>query len=374
MKPARLGCDLFELEERARAVMEAGAFDYVAGGAEDEVTLRDNVDAWTRRRLRPRVLRDVSRISTATTVLGTGVSVPILVAPVAYQRLAHPEGEQATAVGTVEAGSLMVLSTRSSCAIEEVAAAIGAGSQDRAPAAGVVPGPPLWFQVYVLADRAVTADLVDRAVAAGSKALVLTVDTPRLGYRRRDARNGFLVPRGDRGVVQEAYFGAEQSPAVVPADVAWLAERSGLPVVAKGVLSGEAARSCVNAGAAAVVVSNHGGRQLDGSVATADALAEVVETVGAEAEVYVDGGIRRGSDVLKALALGARAVLVGRPVIWGLATGGASGVAGVLGHLAFELDLAMALAGVPTLADIDAGLLAPSGPADLGSGSARDRP
>ncbi|HEV2369106.1 MAG TPA: alpha-hydroxy acid oxidase [Acidimicrobiales bacterium] len=340
--------------------MPRPSFDFVAGGADDEVTLRDNVEAWTRIRLRPRVLQDVSTVDTSTTVLGTAVSVPVLLAPTAYQRLAHENGECASSAGAAAAGTLMVLSTRSSCTIEDVA--------------GAAPDAPRWFQVYVLRDRGWTGELVDRATASGYRALVLTLDTPVLGFRRRDERGGFRLPAGvgmanvvaDIGVGQaggeavaeaEAFLRSYQAADLGPADVEWLAQRSPLPIVAKGVLTAEAARLCVDSGAAAIVVSNHGGRQLDGVVATADALAEVIDAVGSAAEVYVDGGIRRGTDVLKALALGARATLIGRPAVWGLATAGADGVRAVVGHLEAELGLAMALAGTPTVADIDIGLV-----------------
>jgi 4-hydroxymandelate oxidase len=334
--------------------MPRGTFDYMAGGADDEVTLRDNVDAWTRLRLRPRVLRDVSTVATTTTVLGTEVSTPVLVAPVSYLRLVHDDGERAMAAGAAAAGTIMALSTRSSCPIEDVAAA--------------APGAARWFQVYVLRDRTWTAELVDRAVAAGFGALVLTVDTPVLGYRRRDVLNAFELPEGitmanvasrvsSEVAEAEGLLAAYQAPDLGPADVAWLAERSGLPIVAKGVLTPEAARECVDAGASAVVVSNHGGRQLDGVLATADALAAVVDAVGSDVEVYVDGGVRRGTDILKALAAGARAVLVGRPAVWGLATAGAEGVQSVIGHLSFELAAAMALAGVREPAEADRGMV-----------------
>ena len=334
--------------------MPRGTFDYMAGGADDEVTLRDNVDAWTRIRLRPRVLRDVSNVSTATTVLGIEVSAPVLVAPVSYLRLVHEDGERAMAAGAAAAGTLMALSTRSSCTIEDVAAA--------------APGAPRWFQVYVLRDRGWTGELVDRAVAAGFRALVLTVDTPVLGYRRRDVLNAFELPEGitmanaasrvsPEVAEAEGLLAAYQAPDLGPADLAWLAERSGLPVVAKGVLTAEAACECVDAGASAVVVSNHGGRQLDGVLATADALAGVADAVAGDAEVYVDGGVRRGTDVLKALALGARAVMIGRPAVWGLATSGTEGVQAVIGHLSFELGAAMALAGVRSPDEIDRGMV-----------------
>src|SRR5579884_1834959 len=318
--------DLDSVEALARQRLEVGVYDYIAGGADDEITLADNVAAWSRLRLRPRVLRDVSAVSTATTVLGRSVRTPILAAPIAFQRLAHPEGELAMAKGC-------------------------------AAAAG-----PAWFQVYLLRDRDRTEALIGRAVAAGFSALVLTVDTPVLGRRARDARNRFDVPLdlqavNDASLARSLRAGGEQSPVLGPEDLEWLATTSGLPVMAKGVLRGDDARRCVDAGASAVVVSNHGGRQLDGVVATADAVAEVVDAVGDQVEVYVDGGIRRGTDVLKALALGARAVLVGRPLMWGLTVAGADGVQRVLGELTAQLRLAMALAGAPDIASLQPDLV-----------------
>ncbi|HZU73817.1 MAG TPA: alpha-hydroxy acid oxidase [Acidimicrobiales bacterium] len=338
--------DLDSVEALARQRLEVGVYDYIAGGADDEITLADNVAAWSRLRLRPRVLRDVSAVSTATTVLGRSVRTPILAAPIAFQRLAHPEGELAMAKGCAAAGSLMVVSTRASCPVEDVAAAAG----------------PAWFQVYLLRDRDRTEALIGRAVAAGFSALVLTVDTPVLGRRARDARNRFDVPLdlqavNDASLARSLRAGGEQSPVLGPEDLEWLATTSGLPVMAKGVLRGDDARRCVDAGASAVVVSNHGGRQLDGVVATADAVAEVVDAVGDQVEVYVDGGIRRGTDVLKALALGARAVLVGRPLMWGLTVAGADGVQRVLGELTAQLRLAMALAGAPDIASLQPDLV-----------------
>lgn len=346
--------DLAEEERRAREALAGDVWDYLAGGADDELTLADNLAAWGRVRLRPRVLRDVSRVSTATMVLSSPVDVPILVAPVAFQRLAHAEGEVAMARAAARAGTLMVVSTRSSMALEEVAAAAGGR---------------WWFQVYVLADRGWTDELVARAVAAGGcQALVLTGDTPVLGNRRRDALNQFRLPpgvamanlasgpEGPEATTPEAL----QSRAVTFDDIERLASSSGLPVVVKGVLRGDDAVSCLEAGAAAIVVSNHGGRQLDGAVATARALPEVVHAVAGRAEVYVDGGIRQGRDVLAAVALGARAVLVGRPPVWGLANGGAPGAERVLKVLATELVLAMALAGAADLAALTPDLVAPA--------------
>jgi 4-hydroxymandelate oxidase len=347
--------DLSALEEEARARLDPGVYDFYAGGAGHELTLADNVAAWSSLRFRPRVLRDVGAVSMETTALGTQLSLPVLVAPVAHQRMVHPEGEIAMARGTAAAGSVMVVSTRSSTALEDVPAAAGDA--------------PRWFQLYVLRDRGWTAELVDRAREAGYGAIVLTVDTPLLGRHLREVRDGFELP-ADFGMANAPMSTAaraatrydvsariEQAPDLTFADIGWLAERSRLPVVAKGVLRGDDAVSCLDAGATAVIVSNHGGRQLDGAVATAHALPDVVDAVAGRAEVYADGGIRGGTDVLRALALGARAVLVGRPALWGLATGGAEGVRAVLDHLRAELDLAMALSGTPDLAAVGPDLL-----------------
>jgi 4-hydroxymandelate oxidase len=361
--------DLAALEERARVVLGRAAYDFVAGGADEEETLADNIAAWSRLRVRPRVLRDVRLVSTGVRVLGTPLASPLLVAPIGFQRLAHPDGEEATTRGARSAGALMVAPTRSSVTFERI---------------GEAASGPWWCQVYLLRDRGWTEALVDRAVGAGATALILTVDTPFLGRKRRDERNAFSFPEGvtvanlpDEGGaadVAQRPEGARQSPAVTFDDLSWLEGTWGLPVVAKGVLRGDDAVACVEAGASAVVVSNHGGRQLDGSVSTAEALDEVVSAVDGRAEVYVDGGIRRGSDVLKALALGAQAVLVGRPVMWGLACGGEKGVAGVLGQLREELALAMALCGVPEVADVTPDLLAPAPTISVASSSGRARP
>ncbi len=330
-----------ELEAAARAVLDPATYDFFAGGAAEERTLAGNLSSWDELWLRPRVLRDVSSVDTSTTALGSNIASPIGVAPTAFHRLAHPDAEPATASGSAAAGALFVLSTRSSTPIEDVASASG--------------GAPWWYQVYVLRDRGLTESLVQRAAACGARALVLTGDTPRLGVRNRDVRNAFAT-RSDAGGVESLDRpgdGGEQSPAATVADIAWLREVSGgLPVLVKGILRGDEASRCLEAGAAGVLVSNHGGRQLDGAVPTAWALPEVVEAVGDRGEVHVDGGVRRGTDVVKALALGARSVFVGRPVLWGLATGGADGVAAVLDALRDELVLAMALCGCSSVADL----------------------
>ena len=339
--------DLAELEEQARRVLPRGVYDYFAGAAGDELTLADNVAAWDRVRLRPRVLRDVSSVDTRTTVLGTPVATPVLVAPTAFQRMAHPDGEVATAVGAAAAGSLMVLSTRSTTSAEDVAAA--------------APDAPRWYQVYVLQDRQRTEALVKRAVAAGYGALMLTGDTPLLGRRLRDVRNEFELPANIGSAVADGGGGnlVDQAADVTFDDIGWLLELSGLPVLVKGVLRGDDASAAIDAGAAGVVVSNHGGRQLDGAIASADALPEVVDAVGDAGEVYVDGGIRRGIDVVRALAMGATGVLVGRPALWGLSTGGADGVRRVLRALTHEFQLAMALCGACTVGEISPDLVAP---------------
>ena len=345
-----------ELYARAREVLTSSAHDYYAGGSDDEVTLGESRQSWSRLRLRPHVLRDVSQVSTHTTVLGRPVALPVLVAPMAYQRMAHDDGERATARAAARVGTTMIVSTLATVALEDVAASLPD------PADG-------WFQLYVHRDRGWTGELVRRAVAAGYAAIVLTVDLPVLGLRRRDERNGFTLPQGmqmanvgapvpaGEGSGLGSYARAELDPALTPADIGWLREVSGLPVVVKGVLRGDDARVCVDAGASAVAVSTHGGRQLDTAIATADALPEVVDAVDGQVEVYVDGGIRLGTDVLKALALGARAVLLGRPVLWGLAVGGEQGVVDVLEQLRAELARAMALAGSAGVGDLERDLV-----------------
>jgi 4-hydroxymandelate oxidase len=332
------------LQQRARELLPEPVYDYYATGAGQEHTLEANLAAWSELTLRPRVLRDVSQVDLSTTVLGEPMPHPILVAPTASQRLCHPDGELATARGAAQAGSLMVISTRASATIEAIAAA--------------APEAPRWFQVYVMRDRDWTTELVQRAEAAGATALMLTGDTPYVGSKRRATKSVLdsvsMANRPSRAPIDQ---GDAHDASITFDVIAWLREQSGLPVIVKGVLRGDDARRCIEAGATAVVVSNHGGRQLDRAVATARALPEVVASVGDDAEVYVDGGIRHGVDVLCALALGARAVLIGRPVLWGLATGGADGVAAVLQGLRDELHEAAALAGAATVAEITDDLL-----------------
>jgi len=337
--------DAAELQRRARELLPRAVYDYYAGGAGRERTLRGNQKAWRRTWLAPRVLRDVSAVDTAVAVLGTALATPVCVAPTAYHGLASPAGELATAAGVARAGALFVLSTRCSRPIEEVADVLAAE------------GGSWWFQVYVLRDRNLTASLVRRAAAAGAGALVLTADTPVVGRKRRNSADGvvtdeeFLVNLGPLGDLSAA----DQAADVLFTDIGWLAEISGLPVIVKGVLRPDDALACAAAGAAGVIVSNHGGRQLDGAVPTALALPGVAAALQEQpggCEVYADGGIRTGDDVLAGLALGAGAVFVGRPVLWALAAGGADGVQSLLTGLTGDLAHSMALAGAATVPQI----------------------
>jgi 4-hydroxymandelate oxidase len=339
-----------DFEEAARRRLPEMVFDYYAGGSGDEWTLQENRRAFDRWIIRPRVLVDVSTVDTRTSVLGAEIPFPILLAPTAFQRMAHREGELATARGCNELDTIMVLSTISTVPLEEVA---GTGVRR-------------WFQLYVLKDRDLTAELVKRAHAAGYEAVVLTVDTPILGRRLRDERNQFSLPPGiglanlegmglpdSTGSGLFSFFLDRHDASLTWDDVAWLRSLSPLPVILKGVVTAEDTRLAVQAGADGIVVSNHGGRQLDGGAATLDSLTEVVEAADGRTEILLDGGVRRGSDVFKALALGARAVMVGRPYLWGLAVAGAEGVRRVLEILRDDLILTMALAGRPRVEDID---------------------
>jgi 4-hydroxymandelate oxidase len=323
--------NVWDYERLAEEKLDANAQAYFAGGAGDEVTLRDNVAAFERRKLRPRVLVDVGEVSTATTVLGTEIALPVLIAPLAMQRMAHPEGEEATARAAAAAGTIMCLSAAATCAPKE----LDSGHR--------------WFQVYVWRERAKTEAAIDEAVAAGYSALVLTVDVPYIGRRERDLRVDFKVPEGL--TVQGDLFGQNFDATISWRDLEWLANY-GLPVVVKGLLTAEDAQLACEHGAAAVVVSNHGGRQLDGVPASLDVLEEVVDAVEGRAEVLLDGGVRRGVDVLKALALGARAVLIGRAMLWGLAVAGEEGVADVLRMFREEIELGLALLGCTSPADV----------------------
>ncbi|MET0634149.1 MAG: alpha-hydroxy acid oxidase [Xanthobacteraceae bacterium] len=346
--------DFDALEERARARLAPAAYAFAAAGADDEITTADNVAAWRRLRLRPRMLNDITKIDTGVSILGVRLETPIMVAPFGRHRLFHPDGERATARGAAAAGSVFVLPTTSTVSMEDVAAEPGAA--------------PRWFQLYLPPDRELAENLIDRAAAAGFGAVVLTVDQPVYGSSPRAARAP-LKPSPDirnanlpgQPIAQNSYKPDYSGRVTFPAtwrDLEWLVRRSSIDVLVKGVLRGDDALRCVEAGAKAVIVSNHGGRHLDASVATADALPEIAAAVARKAELYVDGGIRRGTDIVKALALGARAVLVARPVIWGLALDGADGVRAVLDHLRAELVRSMALCGTARLDEITPDLVA----------------
>ena len=343
---------LEDLEREARHTIGEMAYAYYSGGADDERLLEGNVGAWGHWQLHPHVLAGLAEVSTATTLLGSPVNSPVAIAPTALQGLAHAEGEVACARGAAEAGALLILSSLATCPLEDVAAA--------------APDAPRWMQIYILRERGRTKDLVRRAAEHGYRALVLTVDAPVPGLRLREWRTGVHLPddlalpnlAGDStdsaregGFMAVVTHGFE--PALTPDDIGWLAGLSDLPVVVKGVQRGDDAIRCVEAGASAVVVSNHGARQLADAPATADILDEIVDAVGARAEVYVDGGVRRAPDVAKALALGARATLVGRPSLWALATGGSDGVAGLLRWYEAELRRTMHLCGAATVDAID---------------------
>lgn len=360
MEGAISALNLFELEPLAKAKLAPEAYDYYASGADDELTLRRNQEAFRQLELHYRVLVDVSRVDTRVQVLGHELAMPVMIAPTAFHRLAHPQGELATVRAAGAAGTLTVLSTLSTTRVEEVVAA----------ATG-----PVWFQLYVYKDRAATRELVARVEAAGASALVLTVDAPFLGRRERDVRNRFALPAGLRvenvhGATGEvgraeaqsglaAYFAQLLDAKLTWEDVAWLRGLTRLPLILKGLVRPDDARRAVEAGADGIVVSNHGGRQLDTAPATIDVLPRIAEAVGGRAELLLDGGVRRGTDVVKALALGARAVLLGRPILWGLALGGQAGVAEVLAIMRRELELAMALCGCPSLAEITPDLVEP---------------
>jgi 4-hydroxymandelate oxidase len=352
--------NLREYEALARESMTASAFDYYAGGADDEVTLADNEASWRRMRLHPRVLVDVSAVDASTTILGARLSMPVLTAPCALNRLAHSDGERGVARAAAGAGIIQVLSTASSTSLEDVAAA--------------EPGGQRWFQLYCYRDREVTRDLVRRAEAAGYAALCVTVDLPVLGRREREIRSSFHAPpaiglanlapyakdtipavAGQSGLA--TYASARWDPSLSWRSIEWIRSITTLPVVLKGILTAADARLAVEHGCAAVVVSNHGGRQLDTCVSTCDALRSIADSLEGSTELLVDGGIRRGTDVVKAIALGARAVLIGRPYLWALAANGEAGVREALELLRAEIVMAMTLCGRVDVTQIDRAVL-----------------
>jgi isopentenyl diphosphate isomerase/L-lactate dehydrogenase-like FMN-dependent dehydrogenase len=349
--------NVWDFERLAAGRLDAGVLGYFAGGAWDERTLADNVAAYGRWQLRPRVLVDVSGVDAQTTVLGTPVSMPLLVAPVALQRLVDPDGELAMARAAAQAGTIMCLSTIATASPSEVASA--------------APGAPRWLQVYVFRDRGVTRAIVDEAMAAGFGALALTVDAPRAGRRERDLQTGFQLPPEVTVPAIAAAVGGETCP--TPAEIFELLDTTltwadferfaaewPLPLLVKGIQTAEDARLACEHGAAAIVVSNHGGRQLDGVAATIDLLPAIAEAVDGRVEILLDGGVRRGTDVLKALALGARAVLAGRAVLWGLAAQGESGALRVLEIMREEIELGLTLLGCPTPEHVTAAHVAPA--------------
>ena len=310
--------NLHEFERAAQAKLPAEIYDYFAGGANDEITVRENQSAYSRIRLQYRVLRDVSRRSLTTTVLSHPLSLPIFIAPTAFHCLAHPEGELATARAAARAGVIMISSMVATMAIEEVA-----------KANATIPGaPPLWSQLYILPDRGFTTEMIRRAEAAGCSVLVVTVDSPVFGQRERDIRHRFHELPNGLSLANFTATGRAAPPLfefkadLTWEDVSWLRTTTDLPILLKGIIHPEDACLALAHGADGIIVSNHGGRQLDTAVATIEALPEIVDAVAGRLPVLIDGGIRRGTDVLKALSLGADSVAIGRPVLWGLAVAG----------------------------------------------------
>jgi 4-hydroxymandelate oxidase len=349
-----------DYESLAQTRMTPQAWAYFAGGSADEQTLAENAAAFRRLSLRARVLRDLDGGTTQLDLFGHSLTAPLLLAPIAYQMLAHPDGERASVLGAGAAQTAMVVSTQASVSLEDIAQAAAA---------------PLWFQLYVQPDRSFTESLVRRAEAAGYRALVVTVDAPISGIRNREQRAGFALPAGVEAVnlrgMPSPLLDAQQSlpggqlllggPLLAAAptwrDIAWLRGVTRLPILLKGIMTAEDATRAIAEGADGIVISNHGGRTLDTQPATITVLPKIVQTVGGRVPVLIDGGIRRGSDIIKALALGARAVLIGRPYIYGLAAAGAPGVCHVLRILRAEFEAAMALTGCRTLADTDTSLI-----------------
>jgi 4-hydroxymandelate oxidase len=348
--------NLSDFESAARELLEPGVYDWIAGGATDESTLAENVAAWRRISIVPKVLCGGPAIDTSTTVLGWSVPHPLIIAPMAYQRVATPEGEIAMARAAAATETTLCLSTFSTVAAADVIAAVPAGRR--------------WFQVYVFADRGVTNHVIEAALIAGCEALVVTVDSPLSGIRERDLRSGFVVrdvvPTVHATGVPGAFEPKDAAELIDPqlnwADIADLASRYSAPVLVKGVLAADDAARALAEGAAGVVVSNHGGRQLDGTPATATVLPGIADALAGRGEVIVDGGIRRGTDVLRALALGATAVMVGRPLFWGLAAGGAAGAQRVLELLLEEFRNSLALSGAGAARSLHRSFLGPPTP------------
>ncbi len=358
-EPRDIPVNLFEYEPLARQQLTRMAYDYIAGGAADEITLRRNREAFDEIRLKPRVLVDVSQLDTRLELFGQQMDFPILLAPTAYHKLVHAEGETATARGASAAAATLVVSSFSTTAVEDIARAAGK---------------PLWFQLYVQSDRAFTRELVQRAEAAGCRALCITVDTPVAGTRDRERRVRFNLPPEmelenlreltaklprSTHLSERDIYSVVLDPTLTWKTVGWIRSFARVPVILKGILTPEDARRAAEEGFAGILVSNHGARNLDTAPATIEALPRVIEAVEGRIPVLLDGGVRRGTDVVKALALGAKAVLIGRPYLWGLAANGSEGVQRVVELLRTELEAAMALCGTPTLAAITPAVLWP---------------
>jgi 4-hydroxymandelate oxidase len=360
--PPRRPLNLHEYEIAARELLPPMIFDFIASGSCDEITLRANRSAFDRWRLIPRVMRGVASADTRTSVLGQSIAAPVIVAPTSLHRLANHEGECATARAAKSAGTIYTMSTAASFPLEEIAAEAGTW----------------WFQCYVFIDRGLTAELIQRAVAAGASAIVMTADLSRFGRREADERNQFVLPDGismpnmrqpdakpvlvDRNPSNLLpSIGGAFDPGLTWADLEWLAQLAGVPVLVKGVVHPADAVLAFEHGAQGVVVSNHGGRQLDGSIATLDALPAIVDACAGRGEILLDGGVRRGTDVLRALALGARAVMIGRPVLWGLAVAGEAGARHVLDHLRAEIESDLMLCGLSSPDEVSRDLVVKSG-------------
>ena len=340
--------NLHDIERIAKEKMSKMAYVYIDSGAADEITVRWNLEAWQKLKLQPRVLTDVSKLDTKINLLGQQLDYPILIAPTAYHKIIHPDGEIATAKGAGKANTLFVVSSNTTTPIEEISQAATS---------------PLWFQLYIQDDREFTRNLVQKVIAQGVKALCVTVDTPVTGMRDRQIKSGFKLPEGvvapymsDRSMARAGKTPHALKP-LTWKDVEWLRSISSVPVLLKGILNPLDADEAIKVGASGIIVSNHGGRNLDTLPATADVLPRIADLVAGRIPVLMDGGIRRGTDVVKALALGADAVLIGRPICYGLGAGGADGVTKVLNILKKEFETAMILCGKPTLSSIDSSVL-----------------
>ena len=346
--------NLFEFEEVARARLPKAEYDYIAGGATDEISVDRNRRAFASWALRPRVLRDVSVLDLSTTVLGTKLKLPVLIAPCGGHKRAHPDGEIATYRAAATCGTVLAVSANSNTSFEDLSKAASGH---------------LWIQMYPFRDKQLNQEWLDRAKSAGYKAVVVTLDSQWPPKRERNIRNNYRRTRG----VNYPKSGAEtprpagragegSDPAATWKDLEWIKSASDLPVVAKGVMTGEDVELCVEAGADGVIVSNHGGRHLDNTLATIEVLSEAVAAAKGKIEIYLDGGIRRGADVVKAIALGAKAVFIGRPLFWGLALDGEQGVIRVLEILREEIEITMAKCGRPTVGSIDSSVVAKAPP------------